>query len=108
MQQVLAHQLAKWLKDAERPQPLLLDVREAWEVEIAPFPSARHIPMHLIPLQIQDLGDPDQPVVAICHHGGRSMQVALFLERQGFSNVFNLAGGINAWSRDVDPSVACY
>jgi rhodanese-related sulfurtransferase len=52
--------------------------------------------------------DEDKEVVAICHHGGRSMQVAMFLERQGFKSVHNLTGGIDAWSRTVDPSVPTY
>ncbi len=47
-------------------------------------------------------------VVAICHHGGRSMQVAMFLEKNGFSKVHNLQGGVDAWSRTVDPAVPTY
>ncbi|MBM3355502.1 MAG: sulfurtransferase, partial [Betaproteobacteria bacterium] len=46
--------------------------------------------------------------VMICHHGGRSLQAAMFLERQGFACVFNLTGGIAAWSRSVDPSMPQY
>ena len=46
--------------------------------------------------------------VVICHHGGRSMQVAMFLEKQGFKRVHNLAGGLDAWARSVDPSMPTY
>lgn len=52
--------------------------------------------------------DPDRPTVCLCHHGVRSLQVALFLERQGFSDPINLSGGIQAWAEEVDPAVAMY
>ena len=52
--------------------------------------------------------DPSSETVVICHHGGRSMRVAMFLERQGFSSVHNLAGGVDAWARSVDPSMPTY
>ena len=57
---------------------------------------------------MQPLLDPAQPVVCICRHGARSAQVVAFLERSWFESVYNLAGGIDAWSRDVDPSLARY
>ena len=65
------------------------------------------MPMREIPSRLAEL-DPAQPVVCICHHGARSAQVVAFLERSGFESVYNLAGGIDAWSQDVDPSVARY
>jgi rhodanese-related sulfurtransferase len=89
-------QLAEWLSDDKRAPPLLLDVREAWEVGTAALPGALHLPMRDIPARAGEL-----------HHGARSMQVALFLERQGFS-VHNLTGGIDAWSREVDSAVPRY
>jgi rhodanese-related sulfurtransferase len=91
--------------------PLLLDVREDWEVAVAAIRidgvAARHIPMGQIPERLAEL-DPAQAVVCICHHGMRSAQVAHFLERQGFATVYNLAGGIDAWSEQVDGSVPRY
>ena len=71
--------------------------------------SARltHIPMHLIPQRLAELNRDDE-IVAICHHGGRSMQVASFLKGRGFAHVANIAGGINAWSAEVDPTVPRY
>jgi len=63
--------------------------------------------MHLIPMRGEEL-DPAQDIVVICHHGGRSMQVAMFLERQGFGTVYNLMGGVNAWAEEVDPSMRRY
>jgi rhodanese-related sulfurtransferase len=100
-------ELAAWLGDAARAKPLLLDVREPWEHEKARIEGARLIPMREIPGRIGEIGK-EQEVVAICHHGGRSMQVAMFLEKQGFKRVHNLVGGIDAWSRSVDPAVPLY
>ena len=93
--------------------PLLLDVREPWEAATASIASGsarldqRLIPMGEIPARLAEL-DPTQPIVVFCHHGVRSLQVVAFLERQGFESVYNLAGGIDAWSREVDPSVPRY
>ena len=106
MNQLTVQSLAEWLADASRPQPLLLDVREGWEVETAALPGITHIPMQEIPGRVAEL-DGDREIVSICHHGGRSMQVALFLERQGMK-VHNLSGGMDAWSREVDPTVPRY
>jgi rhodanese-related sulfurtransferase len=97
---------------AARAEPvLLLDVREPWEVALAaievPGATTRFIPMREIPARAGEL-DPTQPVVCICHHGARSAQVVAFLERMGFASAYNLAGGIDAWSREVDPGVARY
>lgn len=86
---------------------MLLDVREDWEVETAPFPGATHIPMGAIADALDDLPR-DRDIVVICHHGGRSFTVGLMLERAGFPQVVNLAGGIDGWSREVDPAVPAY
>ena len=97
---------------AARATPLVvLDVREPWEVALAaidlPGAATRLIPMREVPARLAEL-DPAQPVVCICHHGARSAQVVAFLERAGFASAYNLAGGIDAWSRDVDPGVPRY
>jgi rhodanese-related sulfurtransferase len=107
MNQITAGQLAEWLADARRDKPLLLDVREPWEWETAHIKGAKHIPMREVPARLEEL-DPAREVVAICHHGGRSQQVAMFLEKNGFSKVHNLQGGVDAWSRTVDPAVPLY
>ncbi len=86
---------------------VLLDVREDGEVAYANIDGHTHIAMNLIPLRHNELPD-DKPIVVYCHHGMRSMQVALFLEHAGFSDVYNLSGGIEAWSVQIDPSVARY
>ena len=107
MKQIRPTELAAWLKDAERERPVLLDVREPWEFETARIEGARLIPMGEVAARIGEV-DADREVVAICHHGGRSLQVAMFLEKQGFKRVHNLVGGIDAWSRTVDPAVPLY
>ena len=91
--------------------PLLLDVREDWELALAAIRPAgaelRHMPMGQIVERLAEL-PAARPIVCLCHHGVRSQQVAAYLERQGFEQVFNLSGGIDAWSCQVDPSVARY
>lgn len=107
MQQIRATQLAEWLADETRQPPLLLDVREPWEVALCRIDESQHIPMHLIPVRCEEL-DADREIVVICHHGGRSMQVAMFLERKGFGTVFNLLGGVEGWACEVDTSMSRY
>lgn len=107
IKQISPAELAAWLADKSREKPLLLDVREPWEHDIARIAGSQLVPMREIQARLAELDD-DKEVVAICHHGGRSMQVATFLEKNGFSKVHNLAGGIDAWSRTVDPSIPTY
>jgi rhodanese-related sulfurtransferase len=86
----------------------LVDVREDWETELSPVPSPHvHIPMGEIAERLAEL-DPRAATVVICRSGGRSLEVARFLSARGFGSVFNLAGGILAWSRDIDPSIPRY
>ena len=86
----------------------LLDVREDWETQLAPVPvPVVHIPMGRIPERVAEL-DPEKETVVICRSGGRSLQVANYLAARGFKSVANLAGGILAWSRDVDPTIPQY
>jgi len=107
MREITPAELAAWLSDPSREKPLLLDVREPWEFETARIEPATLMPMREVPTRVGEL-DAAREVVAICHHGGRSMQVAMFLEKQGFKRVHNLVGGIDAWSRTIDPAVALY
>jgi rhodanese-related sulfurtransferase len=107
VKQISPAELATWLADKSREAPLLLDVREPWEHGKARIAGSQLVPMNDVPARLAELDDAKQ-VVAICHHGGRSMQVATFLDQNGFSRVHNLAGGIDAWSRTVDPSVPVY
>ena len=107
MKQLSVQDLAAWLADPAREPPLLLDVREPWEVEKAGLPGITPIPMQQIPARASELPR-DREIVAVCHHGGRSMQVAMFLQAQGFGNLSNLAGGMDAWSREIDPQIPRY
>jgi rhodanese-related sulfurtransferase len=110
--QVQPDQLQDWIaSQAPNGPAMVLDVREAWEVQTACVTAQGFelvkIPMRTIPPRIAEL-DRDQPIAVLCHHGARSMQVASFLVQQGFSHVANIAGGINAWSSQVDASVPTY
>ena len=86
---------------------VLLDVREPVELEIAALAAATHIPMREVPSRLAEL-DRDVPLVVMCHAGGRSRMVAQYLLGNGFTQVFNLRGGIDAWSTEIDPQVPRY
>ncbi len=109
MQQLYPAQIAEWASQ-QAQRPVLLDVREGWEVQTASAkPEALdllHMPMQTIPARLHEL-DKSRPIACLCHHGGRSMQVASFLMQHGFE-VVNVAGGIHAWSAQVDPSIPVY
>jgi rhodanese-related sulfurtransferase len=111
MKQLAGRDLLDWRAVFGESAPLLLDVREPWEIEIAAIRvnglRTLSIPMNSIPERLTEL-EASQPVVCICHHGARSAQVVAFLERQHFDAVYNLAGGTDAWSLDVDPNVPRY
>jgi rhodanese-related sulfurtransferase len=107
MLQIHPAQLREWLDDPSREKPVLLDVREPWEYEAARIAGAQLVPLRELPARIAEI-DGAREIVAICHHGGRSLQAAMFLEKQGFKRVHNLTGGIDAWSRTIDPSVPTY
>ena len=91
----------------KQPAPLLLDVREEDEVRLCALPGSLHIPMNLIPLRHNELPD-DIPIIVYCHHGIRSLNVARYLAHVGFEHVANLQGGIDAWARQIDPSMPRY
>lgn len=107
MQHITATELAAWLADPTRPAPVLLDVREPWEFDTCRIPDAVLVPMQSIPSRWQEFDD-EQEIICICHHGARSMQVAAYLEHQGFTHVTNLTGGIHAWAKDVDTAMPTY
>jgi rhodanese-related sulfurtransferase len=99
--------LAAWLADPARPAPLLLDVREPWEVEHCALEGIVAVPMAEIPARAHEL-DSEREVVCICHHGMRSQRVAMFLAQQGFGKVYNLSGGVDAWAMRVAPGMPRY
>lgn len=107
MKQISSTQLAEWLKDDTRSAPFLLDVREPNEFAYCAIEGSVSMPMASVPVRVQELPK-DADIVVICHHGGRSMQVAMFLARQGFERLYNLAGGVAQWASMVDPAMPRY
>lgn len=103
--QLLVTQLSDFID--ENPKTILLDVREDSEVEICQLSGSLHIPMNLIPLKHNELPD-DVPIVVYCHHGVRSLNVAMYLSHVGFERLYNLSGGIEAWALQIDPEMARY
>ncbi len=92
---------------AADPDLVLLDVREAHEYAFASLANSLHIPLGQIPLRYDEL-DPARHLAVLCHHGVRSMQACLFLQQQGFEQLYNVQGGIDAWSLVCDPSIPRY
>ena len=106
--------LDAWLGqcNGDAAKPVVLDVREKWECQVASVaPSDQFellcIPMGEITSRLNEL-DPDRPIACLCHHGARSMSVAAYLAREGFESVANITGGIAAWAVERDPSVPQY
>jgi rhodanese-related sulfurtransferase len=108
--QVRPAEFDDWLQ-AQSGRPLVLDVREPWELQQASVQpdgfELLAIPMNQIPARLAEL-PADRPIACLCHHGTRSQHVALFLLQRGYASVVNVAGGIDAWSRERDYSVPQY
>ena len=100
--------LAELLQNNGQSHFVLLDVREPWEVEIGALPGVVCMPMGDVPSRAFAELDPDRPIVTICHHGVRSLNVAAWLRKEGFEQSQSLAGGMDAWSTQVDPSIPRY
>ncbi|MBT2326034.1 sulfurtransferase [Variovorax paradoxus] len=111
IEQIPPNRLADWFAQDASAKPVLLDVREPWEVQTASVAPQGFtlvaIPMNEIPARLSEL-DPDHRIACMCHHGARSQRVAAFLAQNGFAEVANVAGGIDAWSAQHDPSVPRY
>lgn len=111
IEQIPPARLADWFALDTAAPPVLLDVREPWEVQTASVKPQGFtlvaIPMNEIPARLAEL-DPAQRIACMCHHGARSQRVAAFLAQNGFGEVANVAGGIDAWSTQHDPSVPRY
>ena len=101
---------ALWQQE-QQGVPLVLDVREPWELQTASVAPEGFellaIPMNQVPQRLAEVPT-DRPIACLCHHGTRSQRVALFLAQQGYTDVANIAGGIEAWSRERDPGVPRY
>ena len=97
----------RWPDYARGDDVVLLDVREHDEIAVAAVAGTLHIPMREVPGRLADL-DTQKPLVVMCHSGGRSRRVAEYLLGQGFTTVFNLRGGIDAWSTQLDSQIPRY
>ena len=104
--EITAEQFKK-LRD-EKGEYTLVDVREPWEHQTARIDGAKLMPMGEVPSRAHQELDPDQHIVVFCHHGVRSMNVTSWLRQQGFEKAQSLAGGIDRWAREIDPSVPKY
>ena len=107
MRQMRPAELKAWLDDPAREPPLLLDVREPWEYGLCRIDGAELVPLQSLPARLAEL-NPARETVVICHHGVRSYHAARYLEHNGFSNVINLTGGVDAWAKEADPSMPTY
>ena len=106
MREFDAQRLEHYLKNNDS-RPLLLDVRQQWEYDICRIAGSLLIPMAQIPAELNEL-DKDRETVVICHHGIRSRQIGYYLEQAGFDNVINLKGGVDAWAKIIDKTMATY
>jgi rhodanese-related sulfurtransferase len=107
VQQIGVRELAQRLENGEKIQ--LLDVRKTWEHRTAALPNSLLIPLDELPTRWHEIPGPEAGLlVAYCHHGIRSLSAASFLEQSGIRPVASLAGGIDAWSVEVDPAVPRY
>jgi rhodanese-related sulfurtransferase len=109
--QVRPTDLDAWFAQDSAAAPVLLDVREPWELQTASVAPQGFtlvaIPMNEIPGRLSEL-DEGQRIACLCHHGARSQRVAAFLSQNGFAELANVAGGIDAWSAQHDPAVPRY
>lgn len=103
----LSVQAAHQLRAAAPDRTVIIDVREPYELEICQLADATHIPMRQIPEHLAHL-PADKHLLILCHHGGRSMRVTEFLRARGVAKVSNIAGGIDAWAEEIEPSLRRY
>lgn len=107
MKELTVTDLKEWLDDQTKQKPLILDIREVWEYQKSHLPDTRLMPMRTVPARLFEL-DKHREIVIMCHHGVRSRMMTMFLEQQGFTAAYNLQGGIDAWSKQIDPLIPLY
>ena len=105
VEEINVNEFAK--RRATTSPPIVLDVREPFELARASLPDVLHIPMRELPGRLSELSK-QKPIAVLCHHGGRSEHVARFLVAQGFEHVANVDGGIDAYARIVDTKIPRY
>ena len=105
--EITPRELAKHIENGQAFR--LIDVRQLWENQLAKLPDSQLIPLNELPTRAVEIpSEPATLLVVYCHHGIRSMSAAEYLQRLGHPNVRSLAGGIDAWSCEVDPGIARY
>ena len=105
--QIAPAELQAWRADAARAAPLLVDVREPWEYAHCRIDGSLLVPLGELTTRFREL-PAERPLVLVCHHGNRSQSAAQWLAQNGYPNVHNLRGGIEAWAVEVDPAVRRY
>lgn len=106
MREISVAALKHYLQQAE-PPPLLLDVREPWEFDIAHLSGAKLIPLSQLAQRLGELEN-NREIIVMCHHGIRSKQACLLLQAHGFRQTINLRGGVDSWAKEVDASMPVY
>ena len=105
--QIAPAELAHWRADATRPAPVLVDVREPWEYAHCRIEGSLSVPLSELPARVAEL-PAQRELVVVCHHGSRSQHAAQWLAGNGFANVHNLRGGVEAWAVEVEPGMRRY
>jgi rhodanese-related sulfurtransferase len=99
--------LARWRADSSREAPVLVDVREPWELALCRIEGSLSIPLGELPRRVGELPE-GRPLVMVCHTGRRSQHAATLLAAAGRPEVHNLAGGVEAWALEIDPAMKRY
>jgi rhodanese-related sulfurtransferase len=107
IKQIAPADLVAWRADAARPAPVVVDVREPWEFERCRIDGALSVPLAQLPGRRAELPE-NRDLVLVCHHGRRSQHAAMWLAQNGFTDVHNLRGGVEAWAVEVDPAMPRY
>ncbi len=102
VKEIDATQLAQWVQDASH-KLRVIDVRQMEEIAHGTVPKAEALPLHILPAKVQEL-DKAEKLIMVCRSGARSAQACMFLQQQGFSNVYNLRGGMMAWVQNGFPA----
>mgnify|MGYP005824599773 CR=1 FL=1 len=102
IKEIEASELAQWVSDASH-KLRVIDVRQMQEIAMGTVPRAEALPLHTLPMRVQELS-PAEKLVVVCRSGARSAQACLFLQQQGFSNVYNLRGGMISWAQNGFPA----
>jgi rhodanese-related sulfurtransferase len=106
LMEITPHEVKRRLDAGEKLS--LIDVREPQEFAVARIEGGELIPMRTIPAALAQLQAADGPLIVICHHGVRSLNVVHWLREQGVENCQSMSGGIDAWSLEIDPAVPRY